>query len=515
MPSHSLHPVDAGIVIAYLLGTTLLGVWFTRRQRDLNTYFVGERNIGWPLILVSIVATETSTVTFLSVPGLAFDPKGGNLAFLQLALGFIIGRIVIAWLLLPQYLHGRLFSAYQLLRQRFNPAVQRLASGTFLLTRAVADGLRLYLAALFLHEIIGWNTAVAILVIGVATLVYTYLGGMQAVIWTDLIQFAIYILGALVAAGCILTHIPGGTTGFWAEGAAAGKFDWLDFSTDPTRRFTLWTGLIGGAFLTMASHGADQMMVQRYLCSRSLAGARLALVGSGFVVLVQFLLFLLIGVGLYVLREQGKLALEPDVKNDAVFGHFIVAYLPVGIVGLLLAAVLAASMATLASSLSSGASAFVSDFYRPLRPDRSDAHYLAVSRFMTACWGITRIAVALDGMMLLGDTSVIHPVLSVAGLTTGILLGLFLLGSLPRRVTSRAAIVGLAVSFVAVLTVWGLTPLAWPWYAPLGTLVTVGTALLVNLTRWANGESANRGAKPGLDEPGRADAVAARSPDDG
>jgi SSS family transporter len=414
---------------------------------------------------------------------------------------------------LPQYLQGRLFSAYQLLRERFNPAVQRLASGTFLLTRAVADGLRLYLAALLLHEFTGWGVAAAILLIGLATMVYTYLGGMKAVIWTDLIQFAIYLTGALLAAGCILGHVEGGWAGYWSTGAAAGKFDCLDFSTDPTRNFTFWAGLIGGAFLTMASHGADQMMVQRYLCSRSLAGARIALIGSGFVVLLQFLLFLLIGVGLFVLWQQEQLAVAADTKNDAVFGQFIVTYLPVGVVGLLIAAVLAASMATLASSLSSGASAFVSDFYRPLRPGRSDAHYLAVSRLMTAVWGATRIAVALAGMAWMGATSVINPVLSVAGLTTGILLGLFLLGSLPRPVASRAAVVGLAVSFAAVLAVWGLTPLAWPWYAPLGTLATVGTALLVNRTRWAHGQSANRGPQPGVDEPGRIDTLAVRPPD--
>src|SRR6516162_11404981 len=205
-----LATVDVVIVVAYALATTLLGVWFNRQQRDLNTYFVGDRDVKWWLVLVSIVATETSTVTFLSVPGLAYNPDGGNLAFLQLAFGYVVGRVLIAWILLPQYLHGRLFSAYQLLRERFNPAVQRTASGIFLLTRAVADGLRLYLAALLLEQFTGWSTPVSILVIGGATMLYTYLGGMQAVIWTDLIQFVIYITGAVVAAGFILGRIEGG-----------------------------------------------------------------------------------------------------------------------------------------------------------------------------------------------------------------------------------------------------------------------------------------------------------------
>jgi Na+/proline symporter len=282
--------------------------------------------------------------------------------------------------------------------------------------------------------------------------------------------------------------------------------------------------LIGGAVFTMASHGADQMMVQRYLCSRSLTQARAALVGSGFVVLAQFLLFLLIGVGLFVLWQQGRLLLPPEgIKNDEVFGHFIVHFLPVGVVGLLIAAVLAAAMATLASSLNSGAGAFVADFYRPLWPGRSEAHYLNVSRGMTSFWGLTRIGVALLAVPLLETRSVIDEVLRVAGITTGMILGLFLLGSLPRPVGSRAALGGLVAGFAAVLLVW-LTALpvwrwsyavAWPWYAPVGTLVTVGIALLLDpLVEPVRGSFTDRGAEPRLDKPGRTDALTTRPPDE-
>jgi SSS family transporter len=509
-----LSAVDVAIVLAYVLATTLLGVWFTRRQRDLNTYFVGDRNVSWWLVLISIVATETSTVTFLSVPGRAFNPDGGDLKFLQLALGYVIGRVLIAWVLLPQYMGGRLVSAYQLLRQRFNPAVQRTASAIFLLTRVAADGLRLYLAALLLKQCTDWSTPVSILVIGAATMFYTYLGGMQAVIWTDVIQFAIYVTGAVVAAGFILGRVDGGPAGFLAAGAAHHKFDLLDFSPDPTNVNTLWAGLIGGAFFTMASHGADQMMVQRYFCSRSLTQARAALVSSGVVVLVQFLLFLLIGVGLFVLTRQGTLVLPPGTRNDEVFGHFIVDFLPVGVVGLLIAAVLAASMASLASSLNSAAGAFVADFYRPLRPGCSEWHYLTVSRGMTSFWGVTRVAVALLAVSLMENRAVIDEVLKVAGVTTGMILGLFLLGSLRRPVGSRAALSGVVAGFATVLLVWWRTPLAWPWYAPVGTLVTVAVAMLLDRLGVGRESFADRGAKPGLDEPGRAVAVTARPPDE-
>jgi SSS family transporter len=492
---------DLLIVLAYIAGTTLLGAWFTGRQRDVNTYFVSDRNVSWPLVLVSIVATETSTVTFLSVPGLAFNPAGGNLTFLQLSFGYIVGRILIAWLLLPMYLRGDLLSAYQLLRQRFSPAVQRTASAIFLLTRAVADGLRLYLAALLVNQFTGWPTAVSVLVTAAVTMIYTYLGGVQAVIWTDLIQFVLYIAGAVIACFFILGQVQGGAEAFFQVGETAGKFQLLDFSIDPKRDFTFWAGLFGGAFFTMASHGADQIMVQRYLCSRSLTQARVALVSSGFVVLLQFLLFLLIGVGLYVLWTQKLLPEEISKTKDVVFGYFIVNSLPVGIVGLLIAAVLASSMSSLSSSLNSASSAFIGDFYRPLWPGRSAAHYLNVSRGMTMFWGLTRVAVALGAIPVLTDESVIRQVLSIAGITTGLILGLFLLGRMQRRVGSAAALAGVVVGFAAVLTLVAGQWLAWPWYPLVGTLVTVAVALLLDGLGVFHGSPGDRSAKPGFDQP--------------
>src|SRR5262245_44098693 len=344
MPSQ-LATLDLVIVAIYIVGTTILGAWFTRRQKDTRTYFVGDRNVSWWLVLISIVATETSTLTFLSIPGKGFDPNGGNLTFLQLAFGYVIGRVLIAWLLLPQYLRGELFSAYQLLKEQFDVRVQRTASALFLVTRTVADGLRLWLTGLLLQQFTHWDIATAILVLGGVTLVYTYLGGMEAVIWTDLVQFVIYLSGALLAGWFMLRLLPNGWGDFVAVNAAAGKFRLIDLSTSPTEAQTLWAGVIGGAFVTMASHGADQNMVQRYLCARSLRAARTALVLSGVLVAVQFLLFLLIGMGLYALAQTGELALPTGTRNDAVFGVFIVNYLPTGFVGLVVAAVLASAMA--------------------------------------------------------------------------------------------------------------------------------------------------------------------------
>jgi SSS family transporter len=417
-----------------------------------------------------------------------------------------VGRILIGWLLLPLYVRGELFSAYEVLRQRFGPAVQRTASGLFLLTRTVADGLRLYLAGLLLHSCTGWDIELSVLAMAGVTLAYTFLGGMKAVIWTDVIQFLLKIGGGLMALVVILTQLPDGWNTFSAVGEQAGKFRVFNFALDWTAPYTFWAGLIGGAFLTMASHGADQMMVQRYLCSRSLGEARAALVLSGFAVLLQFVLFLLVGVGLFVLVHTRQMIPPRGTGNDEVFGYFIVHKLPVGLVGLVIAAVLAAAMSTLSGSLNSSASATVADFYRPLRPGRSEGHYLLVSRGLTVFWGLAQIGVGLVAARF-QQRSVVEEVLGVAGFTTGMVLGLFVLGRLRRPVASWAALTGLVAGFSAVLAVWlpprlGYVGLAWPWYAPIGTSVTSLVALAVQAVsnRYA-GSPADRGTQPVLDQP--------------
>lgn len=521
MHSH-LSPPDLAIVAAYVAGMTVLGAWFTRKQKDLRTYFVGGRDVGWVMVLVSIVATETSAVTFLSVPGLAFKPDGGNMTFLQLAFGYALGRCLVAWWLLPQYMRGDLFSAYQVLRERFSPAVQRAASGLFLLTRTVADGLRIFLTALLL-QYVGWGVGPAIVVVSTVTIVYTYLGGMKAVIWTDLVQFVIKIAGAALAGGFVLALLPGGWGGFAAAGAAAGKFKVIDLGFDPTSDANLWAGVIGGAFFSMASHGADQLMVQRYLCARSLAQARLALVLSGVVIIAQFTLFLGVGAGMDLLHRAGRFPLPDGVRPDEVFGLFIISELPTGVVGVLVAAVLAAAMSTLSSSLNSSANAFVTDFYRPLRPGRPEGWYVLLSRVSTAGWGVAQMGVAFAAYELGGNESVVKRVMAVAGFTTGLLLGLFFLGSLRVRVPSWAALAGVSCGFQAVLTVWlpgtgataglpGWVPdfykrplLAWPWFAPLGAGVTVLVALLLTALGRKHGPPPappDGGPEPGLGPPG-------------
>jgi SSS family transporter len=476
----TLSQVDLVIVAVYVLGMTLFGVWFSKQQKDLKTYFVGERNVGWFLVLVSIVATETSAVTFLSVPGTAYAANG-NMTFLQLAVGYILGRIIVAWVLLPMYMRGELFSAYQVLQEKFGPVVQRVASALFIVTRTIADGLRLYLTALVM-QYVGWGIEAAVIGVGIVTIVYTYLGGMKAVLWTDLIQFAIKIAGAALAGVFVLRLLPGGWETFVMVGSEANKFEWINTRIDPTVAYTLWAGVIGGAVFSMASHGADQMMVQRYLCARSLTQARVALVLSGFTVFAQFILFLLVGVGLFVAAKTDVFEVGTATK-DEVFGLFIVTKMPVGVVGVLVAAILAAAMSTLSSSLNSSANALVTDFYKPVRPHQSEAHYVFLSRILTAMFGVAQIGVALVTHWSGSDRSIVDRVLAVAGFTTGLVLGLFLLGRVKRPVPPNAAIAGLVCGFLAVLSVWlpsqfGRPILAWPWFALIGASTTVFVALI-------------------------------------
>lgn len=496
-----LSNLDLAIVAAYILAMTLMGAWFTRKQKDLKAYFVGGRDVGWFMVLVSIVATETSAVTFLSVPGLGYK-SGGNLTFIQLSFGYIVGRCLVAWLLLPLYMKGELFSAYQVLREKFGPSVQRVASGLFLITRTIADGLRLFLTALVI-QYVGLSVEWAILLVGVVTIVYTFLGGMKAVLWTDLIQFIIKIAGAAIAGIVVLTQLDGGWQKYLEVGTANDKFVWLDPVFDVTVAYSFWTGLLGGAVFSMASHGADQLMVQRYLCARSLGHARLALVLSGFTVCVQFLLFLAVGIGLFVAKQTGTF--DPgSASPDEVFGLFIVTKLKHGLAGILVAAILAAAMSTLSSSLNSSANAFVTDFYKPLFPNRSEASYVQLSRIMTGIWGFAQMGVAVIAYRTAGtERSVVNSVLAVAGLTTGLILGLFLLGRMKRPVPSSAAIAGLLTGALVVGLAYlpsfefaqdwlkerlptyfpagQKTMLAFPWYAPLGAGTTVLVALAVGV----------------------------------
>ena len=466
-----LRALDLAIIVAYLCGVIALGWFFSRKQKDTRDYFLSDHGVPWWALAASIVATETSVVTFISVPAFAYAAnsraEGGNFTFLQLALGYLVGRFIIVALFIPLYFKGELFTVYQILDQRFGGRVKRVAASLFVITRSLSDGVRIYATAIPLAVLTGWADWKSILMIGLVMIAFTYLGGITAVIWIEVIQLFIYNLGAVVAGLILLNLIHGGFGEVMAVGREFGKFQFFDFSMNIARSYTFWAGVIGGAFLTTSTHGTDQYMVQRYLCGKSTRQASAALLTSGFIVLAQFVVFLMIGVMLFVFYRQSG-TLPADVTPDRIFSHFIVHELPVGIVGLVIAAMLAAAMS---SSLNALASTALTDFYKPLfAPNRTESHYMNFSRLLTAVWGAVQIAAALYAIGR--DQRIVDTVLSIASFTNGPILGLFLLGSLTRRVRQNGALAGVIAGIAVMVFVWAKLNVSWQWYVLIGSAVT-------------------------------------------
>jgi SSS family solute:Na+ symporter len=488
--------LDGAVLVAYLGGTTALGIYLGRRQRDARDYFVADRNIPWWGVLFSVVASETSALTFISIPGLSYV---GNLGFLQVVAGYILGRIVVAYTLLPRYYDGELVTAYALLETRFGLGTRRFTSIVFMVTRAIADSVRVFATAIPIALIIGpvvpreYVMPAAIVVLGVLTVIYTYKGGMRAVVWTEMLQAGVYILGGLAAIVLLGRAIPGGWGTILSAASQAGKLQVTDWYTGFDRPHTVFAGLLGGSFLAMASHGADQLIVQRLLSSRSLADARRALIGSGFVVFAQFTLFLLIGIGLFQL--YGGKAFP---TTDAIFPTFIVENMPPGLLGLIVAAILAATMSTHSGAINSLAAATTHDIYLPLSGRRADdPGTLRLGKLFALVWGIVLTGGAL--LYRQQGTPVVVVALSIASFTYGALLGGFFLGIFWRRAIQRDAITGMSIGIAAMTIVVfakqlvaaypslagsleSLGNIAWPWYVLIGTSITLGVGIVSSMT---------------------------------
>ena len=481
--------VDVAILVSYLIGVVCFGLWLGRGQRNIEGYFLGNRNLPWWAVLGSIVATETSTATFLSIPGMAFDANEGDLRFLQLAIGYIVGRMAVAVWILPRYFQGALFTAYELLEQRFGTAARTTASILFLITRNFADGLRLYLAAIALDQVLPLDLPICVLIIGVLTIIYTVAGGLRSVVWNDCIQLVVYSFGAVAAMWVVGSQLPDGWRQVVEFGQDHQKFRVLDWAFDPSRAYTVWAGVIGGAFLTMATHGSDQMMVQRFLGARNQGAAARALVLSGFVVLSQFAVFLMLGVGLAAFYDQFPPP-NPFAATDEVFPAFIANHLPSGIRGLTLAAVFAAAMSTLSSSLNSSASTAYNDLIRPWGGRWTNARTaMGISRLLTVIFGIVQITVGVSTSQIVAAAegmyrgNVVSDVLAIAGFTSGVILGVFLLGFATRSVTQRGALVGIWSGLAIMSFVKFGTPIAWTWHAVIGAMTTLTIGWLTSYWR--------------------------------
>src|ERR1041385_1356665 len=440
-----MRALDLIIIFGYLIGIVLFGTWFGRKQETTADYFLGDRSVPWWAVAFSIVATETSTITFISIPGVAFA-RGGNFAFLQLVFGYLLGRVVISILFIPSYFRGELLTVYQLLDQRFGGKIKMVAASLFVVMRNIADGIRLLLTAIVLAAVYaafqptanpGTIIVGSIILIGLAMIIFTYFGGLEAVVWVEVVQLGIYIAGAVAAAVVLVTYIGGGLATVNSLATQFGKYSIFDFTLDYTRTFTFWSGLIGGCFLTMSTHGTDQYLVQRYLCTDRPRKAVIALLTSGGIVLAQFIGFLFIGVLLFAFYHPftdpsyaASSASFPFVSGDQVFPDFITKHMPSGLSGLVVAAIFAAAMS---SSLNSIAATAVNDLYKPFRPSRSDKHYLHVSHVLTLVWGIVQIGVALAVRNQPG--SALNKALSIASLINGPILGVFLVGTFLRRVS--------------------------------------------------------------------------------
>jgi SSS family transporter len=459
-----IHWVDLAIVVAYLLGVTALGIHFRRSQRDVRDYFLGGRTTPWWAIAFSIVATETSTLTIIGTPAIAY---GGNLTFLQLVFGYLIGRILIVLLLLPGYFRGEFFTAYALIEKRFGPRMRALAASTFLITRAIAEGVRVAAIALVVSVVLGTSIRLAVFLVIALTIVYTFEGGMKAVIWTDVAQFLLYLAGSAITLFFLLHRIPGGWNEAAQVAAASGnKLQLFDFSWNLATKYTFWSGLIGGAFLTMASHGTDQTIVQRLLAAKNERDSRAALIASGFIVLFQFGLFLLVGVLLFVFSQHTPL-LAAGQRTDAILPTFLVREMPIGLAGILLASILAVAMSNASGSLNSLAASTVLDFSQLSGHQTDPAKFLKLSRRITLVWGAVLIGFGLVSWGPLLETG-----LTVASLPFGSLLGLFLLGTLDKRASPTGATIGMFAGLAVILSIWRFTAVAFTWYVLIGSAVT-------------------------------------------
>ena len=472
-----LNASDFLVIAGYLAAVTLFGLRFRRRQTTLKGYFLADNKISWWAISLSIVAAETSTLTIISVPGLAYEQ---DFRFLQLVFGYIVGRVMVAVVLVPHYFRGELITAYQLIHRRFGNRLRTLTAALFLVTRAAAEGVRVFAVAIVVRIALGGflsgmsdlgRDVSAIAIVTLLTLVYTLEGGMAAVIWTDVVQLAVYVAGALTAVAVLCHSVPGGWTAIASTAQQAGKFRVLDFSWTIYSNYTFWSGVIGGTFLTLASHGTDQLIVQRLLAARNETQAKIAIVSSGIAVFFQFGLFLFIGAMLFAFYALTSPALRL-ARTDTIFPTFVATQMPHVVSGFLIAGILAAAMSNLSAALNSLSSTVVVDFYGRLAPQSTEARRVRVSRIATVGW-----AVLLFGLALLArhGGKVLEMGLSIASVAYGSLLGVFLLGVLSTRASERGAMAGMIVGFALDVWLWQFTRVAFTWYVVFGSIATLLT----------------------------------------
>ena len=458
-----MHWIDLTIIFIFLAGFSLYGIWQSRFNESSEDYFLGGRNLPWPVAMLSIVATETSVLTFISIPGLAYR---GDWFFLQLAIGYILGRILVSLILLPQYFNSGVTSIYEIIGQKFGPDLQKVASGIFLITRILADGVRFLATAVVVQVITGWTLPMAVIMIGVVTLIYTLYGGIRTVVWVDSIQFILYLFGGFASIIIVLNLLDQSLFEAISTLLGEGKLSVFNWQGDLIKEpYYFITAIVGGVLLSFSSHGVDYMMVQRVLGTKNLSAARKAMVGSGIFVFLQFTVFLMAGSLIYLLMGG------VEIERDREFTSFIVNYLPIGLKGVLLAGVLSAAMSTLSSSINSLASSTVTDWL-------GGGQTIKKSQWVSLIWGVILIAIAL--LFDESDSAIVIVGLQIASFTYGGLLGLFLLSRMKRSFRSESLIVGLVASFGIVFYL-NQIGIAWTWFIGVAVVVNFTVTHIVNL----------------------------------
>jgi solute:Na+ symporter, SSS family len=497
-------PGDWSVIIVYLGAVIGLGVWFGRQQRTTRDYFLGSRSIPWWGIGASIVATETSALTIIGVPAIAY---GGNILFIQMIVGYVIARVVLAIVMVPHYMKGEIYSPYQLLERHLGRDPRRLAGAFFLLVETLSAGVRVYVACIPVRLMLGEEICSlgglvdpilgAILLFVVLSLIYTYVGGVKAVVWTDAVQMVLFIAGGVYALFFIPTLIDGGWSAALAQAAEAGKLTWLNTRFTFSAPFNLWMGVIGGTVMVMATHGADQLIVQRVLSARSIGDGRKALIFSAVLIFPLFLIFLLVGVLLWVLYQHQPMEIplperRPGIgANDFIFPIFIVTEVPAVMKGFLIVAILSAAMSSISSAISALASVSTMDFVREVVKQRSEAFFLRFSRYSTVFWAAALVFVA---WLTREVEFVLNAAFSLRGLTSGALLGGLLIALFWRGLGARATVAGMIASVLVMNLIYWPAKLPasrdwwmrtfgaevfWPWFTLIGLAVTLATAWAV------------------------------------
>jgi SSS family transporter len=502
---------DWAIILLYLGGIIALGMWFGKDQRNTRDYFLGSKNISWWGIGLSIVAAETSALTIIGVPAMAY---GGNIAFIQMIAGYVIARVILAVVLVPHYFKGEIYSPYQLFADKFGPCARQTAGGFFLVSETLAAGVRVYVASIPVKlmlgdKLLGVGTGDpilgAILLFVFLSLLYTYVGGVKAVIWTDAVQFALFLLGGLFAFFYIPTLVEGGFPAVFSQAAEAGKLHWLNASPPPGvgwRQFLLgapfnvFMGVIGGTVLVMSSHGAEQLIVQRVLACRSVADGRKALVLSAVLIFPLFLIFLLVGAMLYVFYQSHPFQIplpEPrpgsGIKaNDFIFPIFMMTEVPHLLRGFLIVAILSAAMSSVSSALTSLASVSTMDFVKHFVPGKSEEFFLRFSKYSTVLWAVALVFVAYLSRQV---EFVLNAAFALRGLTSGALLGGLGLAVFWKKGRALAVITGMVVALAFMIAVqvlpkfpatrewwmkWVGAEVFWPWYTLIGLVITLTVA---------------------------------------